>query len=254
MNLKKLFFSFIISILFTNFANSKEYFTISVHSSAHPYGWHNSDKITGAIVELMRNIANDLNISIKTVVLPWGRSIADTKDGKIDAVLTAFYTKERAKYISFSIPYDTMDTSVFVAKGKEFPFNKWDDLIGLTGLTIVGDSQGDKWDKYEDEKLNVLRVVKIEQIFEMLVNGRADYAIFPRISTIREIEKMGYSDKITYLPTPIISQGIYIGISKKSPYHKYLQDINRKIKEYSSNEKFKKFIDKAFIESENIVK
>jgi polar amino acid transport system substrate-binding protein len=244
-----LFISLILS-----YANAKDSLIVSVHPSAHPYGWHDKDKTKGAIVELMNLIGKDLGINVKPTILPWARTISDAQSGKIDAVLTMFYTKERAKYISYTRAYDHMDTSVFVKKDSNIKFNKWDDLIGLTGLTIVGDSQGDKWDKFEKEKLNVIRVVKIEQIFSMLASGRADYAIFPKISTVREIEKMGYSDKIGYLPNPVISQGIYIGISKKSPYHKYLDKINEKIKYYIDNGIFLKLRDKAFDEAEKAKK
>jgi polar amino acid transport system substrate-binding protein len=236
---------FILSI-FMNYAFCHDSFVVSVHPSAHPYGWHEKNTIQGSSMDLINLIAKDLNITIDQTILPWARSIHEVKTGKVDAVLTAFYTKERAKYMTFTKAYEEVATSVFVAKGREFVFNKWDDLVGKTGLTIVGDSQGDKWDRFEKKKLNVIRVVTIEQVFSMLMSGRADYAVFPKIATLREIKKMGYEGKIINLPVPITSQGIYLGISKKSSLHKFLPKINQKIEKYTKDGTYDKFRAKAF--------
>jgi ABC-type amino acid transport substrate-binding protein len=82
----------------------------------------------------------------------------------------------------------------------------------------------------------------------MISSNRADYFVFPKASTIRELKEMGYEDKITYLPNPVTSQNIYIGISKKSPYHKYVDKINERISHYIKNGTFNKLLDKAFLE------
>jgi polar amino acid transport system substrate-binding protein len=238
----------LIYIIFSLNLVAKEPLIVSLHPSAHPYGWHKDKELKGASFELIKLIAKDLDIEIKPIILPWARSIEDVKSGKIDIILTAFYTKDRAIDISFSTPYDEVVTSVFVAKDSDVIFNEPNDLKGLVGLTIVGDSQGDKWDKFEKEHLNVLRVVNMEQVFKMLVSKRADYVVFPKISTIREVKIMGYDDKIEPLPTPITSQGVYFGISKKSKYHKYLDLINQKIEKYKKDGTYAKFIDKAFEE------
>ncbi|MEA2029793.1 MAG: transporter substrate-binding domain-containing protein [Campylobacterota bacterium] len=243
-------FVIICIFLLITLLDARDSLIVSVHPEAHPFGWHEKSRIKGSAYELIKLIGRDLGIKIEPIILPWARSINYVKAGKIDAVLTAFYTKQRAKHISYSVAYATVETSVFVAKGREFTFNQWEDLIGKTGLTIVGDSQGDKWDRFEKEKLKVLRVVKMEQVFKILTSGRADYVVFPKISTLREIKKMGYKGKIVNLPTPITSQGIYFGISKKSPYHKYLLQINQKIKEYIEDGTYSQLMYRVYDEIE----
>jgi len=243
---KSIFFSGVFFLFLSSNLLASDKFIITVHPSAHPFGWHEDGKVKGAIYELIKLIGKDLDIPIEPITLPWARSLDDVKSGTIDMILTLYFTKERSEFLSYSIPYDYMETSVFVKKDKKLTFSKWDDLIGLTGLKIIGDSRGDKWDKFEREKLNVVKLVNIEQIFKMLLHERADYAVFPKISTIREIEKMGYSDKITYLEKPIISQGVYIAISKKSPYHQYLPKINELIKKYTQDGTYERLRDKAF--------
>jgi ABC-type amino acid transport substrate-binding protein len=86
----------------------------------------------------------------------------------------------------------------------------------------------------------------------MLESKRADYAVFPRISTLREIKKMGYSGKIDYLKTPITSQSIYIAISKKSPIAKKIDLINKKISEYIKDGTYERLRDEAYDEVEKI--
>jgi len=243
---KSIFLSGVFFLFLSSNLLASDKFIITVHPSAHPFGWHEDGKVKGAAVELMKLVAKDLDIPVETTVLPWRRSIKHAKSGEIDGVLTAFYTEQRAQFMKYTKAYETVDTSVFVKKNKEFDFQKWDDLIGKTGLTIVGDSQGDKWDKFENEKLNIIRVVHIEQIFEMLSNDRADFAVFPRIATLREIKKMGYNNKIINLPKPITSQGVYIAISKKSPFFNKFDLINERIEFYVKNGTYQKLQEKAF--------
>lgn len=233
-------------LLFTISSFAQNTLSVAVHPSAHPYGWHNNNKIEGAAYDLIEQIAKDLNFKIKPIIVPWARAVEETKSGNIDMILTAFYTKERAKMISYLEYYDKSETSVFVSKDSNITFKKWEDLIGFTGLTIVGDSQGDKWDKFEQKHLNVLRVVNIKQVFKMIANQRADYAVFPKLATLRETTELRYENQIVALPTPVTSQGIYFGLSKKSKFQKLIPKINAKIKEYKKNGFYKKLRDKAY--------
>jgi polar amino acid transport system substrate-binding protein len=240
-----------LTIILSLFCFGKDIIKVSVHPSAHPFGWHEESQIKGAAFELLKKIGDDLGFEVEAVLLPWARSIEETKAGNIDMILTAFYTEQRAKAIEFLEYYDKVETSVFVSNKSKLSFNKWDDLIGLTGLTIVGDSQGDKWDKFEKENLDVLRVVNIEQVFKMLESKRADYVVFPKVSTLREIKAFGYEGKIVPLQTPVTSQGIYFGVSKKSKFLNLIPQINEKIKLYRANGVYERLRENAYLDLES---
>lgn len=88
----------------------------------------------------------------------------------------AFLTPERAEYLEFCKPnYTTVDQVIIVAKGKMFQFGKWEDLIGLKGVAIVGDSFGKEFDEFMAEKLDVVRGSNLFQGFKMLEKGRINF-------------------------------------------------------------------------------
>jgi polar amino acid transport system substrate-binding protein len=248
--MKRVLLSIFIIVCFANFAYSQEgALIVTVAPSAVPYGWIEGNEAVGPSVELMKMVFADLGIPIKSINIPWPRSLLWAKSGKIDAILTIFYNEERAKYIDFTIPYTEILTSVFVKKGETFPFKIWDDLIGLGGLGIIGDSQSEEFEKFAESKLKIHRVSKIKQVFGMLVAGRADYAVWVKGSTLIKVRKLGYSEKIEILPVPISSQNVLIGFSKKSKFRNYLPKVNKKIKQLRDDGTIDHWIEKAIMDA-----
>jgi len=96
---------FLISLLSINQATADKPLIVTSALSAQPDAWARNGEIVGASVELMKLIFADLNISIETRVQPWARSLKELERGSIDAILTIFYTHERAKFIEYTNPY-----------------------------------------------------------------------------------------------------------------------------------------------------
>ncbi len=71
--MKKLFVSFVISVLFVGSAYSGETLLVS----APPSIWAKKvgAKIEGPIVELIKNIAAELEVPVRTKFLPWKRAV-----------------------------------------------------------------------------------------------------------------------------------------------------------------------------------
>ena len=148
------------------------------------------------------------------------------------------YTEERTVFLDFCEPYLNIDVCVIVPKGKTFVFEKWDDLIGKRGIGIRGDSQGNEFDNFDKTKLNMFRVTDTQQAYAMLVyKDRMDYLIYAREAALIDAVKLGYSEKIELLPTPVTSQKLYIAFSKKSPYAGYVPALSEKIKLWKKNGK-----------------
>ncbi len=142
-----------------------------------------------------------------------------------------------------------MKTSVFVKKGKLFPFTKWEDLIGLEGVMIRGRSEGSKWDAFRNKKLHIEAKNSLEQMIRLIDYERFNYGVDKEYDIIMEAKRLGYYDKIEILPFPININKLRIGISKKSLFIKYLPQINKKIAELKKNGIIRQWIHQALAAS-----
>jgi len=232
-------------LLLTGISQASETLIASGHPQYAPIMWKENNTIIGAGPELVRLLFKDLKVQVKSPYRgEWSKVQEEAAAGKIDVVVGLYMTEARKASFEFSNPFAKDPVVVFVAKGKAFPYSKWDDLIGKKGTTTVGDSFGQAFDRFLSEKLTVTRSEKVDQNFAKLLNGRADYFIYAMYSGIFEADRLGITDKVELLPKEVCVENFYIGISKKSPYVKYLPQINKKLDELIDNGTVDRLIEK----------
>lgn len=220
----------VILLLFAGTAQPSETLTASGHPQYPPIMWKEGGSIIGAGPELVKLLFKDLNVTVRSPYRGnWDRVQEETRSGKTDVIVGLYMTEERKEYLEYSNPYARDPVVIFVAKNKAFKYAKWDDLIGKKGTTTTGDSFGQAFDKFITEKLSVARSEKVEENFAKLLDGRADYFIYAMYSGLFESERFGISEKIEFLPVNVSVENFYIGISKRSPFVKYLPQINKKL-------------------------
>ncbi len=118
---------------------------------------------------------------------------------------------------------------LFVKKGKEFPFEKNGDLVGKAGVGTVGDSYGQEFDDFVKTLPNFHRAQTNKEALDQVANGQADYFIYSLYSGQEELKTEGRGEQLSILPRVVTEEPFYIVISKKSPFLRYLPDINRLI-------------------------
>jgi polar amino acid transport system substrate-binding protein len=249
--MKKFYSSMIVFFLLVNSVYAKEKLVASATPSAQPYAWSERNEIIGASVELAKLIFSDLGVEVEFRHRPWARSLMEIEQGTTDLLLTVFYTRERAQLMEFTVPYAVSETSIFVAKGKAFSYTKWADLIGRIGVGIIGDSNGELFDNFAKEKLKIKSVSRMLQMFRLLDLGRVDYAVYTKASILIEAERLGFSNSIEVLPVSISTPEVFFGISKKSPFLKYLPKINRKINQLRENGTIDRLVEDAILRAYN---
>ena len=207
----------------------------SGHPEWPPVMFKKGKTITGAGPELARKIFADLGIKIETPYSgSWEDVLSKGAAGKIDLIVAAYKTKERKKHFVYSDPYTVDPLVLFVHADKTFKFKKSSDLVGKSGVGLVGDSYGQKFDDYSAAHLKLRRVKTVTQAFNLIAHHRADYFINSLYAGKLEIEKNKLT-RFVSLPTAVSEQNFYMMISKKSPYARYMPEINRLIKKYKQD-------------------
>jgi polar amino acid transport system substrate-binding protein len=239
----RILFFLIFSVLINIKVFATEAIRVTVVPTGKPNGWVQNGEIMGISVDLMKIVFSELDIDIEPVILPWARSLSYMKDGKIDCILTILRSEEREEFIQFSLPYSSLDTSIFVKKGKAFPFNNFNDLIGKNGMSIRGEFQGEDFDSFR-KQANIYEANSLRSVFSLLNVGRYDYAVYVKDAFLMEAERLGFSDTIEALPMPIMSTTVHIGFSKKSKYLDKLPYLDKRIKEMDADGTIEKLIRK----------
>ncbi len=233
----KLTFMLIILMACVGIAYSEDVLISSGNQSYPPSSWQEGEAIIGVAAELTQMIFADLGIKTESKYLgPWKRVQKETSEGLIDVITTIYKNKEREEYLDYpETPYMDDPNVIWVWKGKTFPFEKKEDLIGKIGLAVLGDSYGDEFDKFVAEKLTIERVSKLLLNFKKLEAERGDYMPYGLHSGIIAAKQYGYDGKLEYLPKPLLSEGMYIAISKKSKFRKYLPELEKGIRKYKND-------------------
>ncbi|MFC3153116.1 extracellular solute-binding protein [Litoribrevibacter euphylliae] len=207
----------------------------SGHSNYPPFQWQQDGKIVGAAADVTELILNELKILFESrAVGPWNRVLMSAKQGSIDLVLGLKQVPERKTYLSFiEAPFYQNPVSVFVVKDRAFTFESWEDLIGRKGTLNLGDRHGAAFDAFVNAKLDTERVNGLRANFNLLVSGRTDYFITGLYTGRSFLEKFPDSDKVTFLPQPVLHGVIHHGFSKASDclelqayFNQRLQELN----------------------------
>lgn len=192
---------------------------ITGHPSYPPVAWAAQGKIVGAAPKLVSGIAAKLGV--KQVMSKdfgsWEGAQDASRTGQADMIFGIYKNDSRAQYLDYIEPPFMVDpVSIVVRKGAGFGFSEWSDLKGRKGVTNVGESYGDKFDAYMAKELTVERAAGVDKAFEALLSQKADYLIIGFYPGRDEARKLGFLNKVEFLPKELVSANMYVAFSKKS--------------------------------------
>lgn len=186
-----------------------------------PYLWRSAtdaSTLVGANADLMHLLSREIGIPIEIkYVGPWARVLEETKLGRIDLIAGAFFTMPRLDFMDYVYPAFRDTRSVlWTRQGAGFNYQKWEDLKGHAGVTVINNSFGEDFDRYAQSALKISTVASVEQAFKMLQLGRVDYLVYeedPGLAYIAKLEIRG----VMPVRNAVSNEQLYLTISHKSP-------------------------------------
>jgi polar amino acid transport system substrate-binding protein len=213
---------------------------VSGHPDWKPIMWRDGNNIAGIGTEVTKMVFRDINVDVDSrYVGSWDVVQGKAKNGEIDAIVALYKTREREEYLYYSISYTVDPIVLFFKSDKGFTYNQKENLIGKKGVATIGDSYGQELDDFIIQaNLNMTRVYTPEQAFSLLKEEKVDYFIYSMYAGRKVIAESGLSG---FKESAIVSnQLFYIGVSKKSPYGKYIEEINSSLQKLITNNKIPK--------------
>lgn len=212
---------------------SNRVYIASGHPEWSPIMWRQGLEIVGVGPDLVKLISSDLGLKIRPEYVGlWDMVQVKARTGEVDLLVAAYKTSEREAYMLYSEPYTVDPVALFVKKGRNFKYEKWEDLIGKKGVVTVGDSYGQAFDDFLKNNLKVSRVDTVEQALNAIQRGQADYFVYALYSGEKALKQNKMSGQIQILPKYVASENFYITISKRSPLTRYMPQINQLIEKY----------------------
>ena len=208
----------------------------SGHPEWPPIMFQRGTAVDGVGPALLQKILDDLGVD---VTFPhtgtWDQVQAKARTGEVDVLVAAYKTTEREGYMLYSDAWITDPVAIFVARGRTFPFNSWDELIGKRGIAMVGDSYGQAFDDFAAARLNLRRVTTAGEAFALVGSGQADYLIYALYAGNDLFKRTSLGSQFESLPRFVAEENFYFTISKKSRYASYIPLINREIAKYKAD-------------------
>lgn len=126
----------------------------------------------GFSVELLKAVAEEMNIEIEFKVDHWNTIKNELRTGKLDVLPLVGRTEEREEYFDFSIPYIVMQGNIFVREDNS-SIKSEEDLFGKEIIVMEGDN-AQEYATQRNFTDNLILVPTYTEAFELLSSGKHD--------------------------------------------------------------------------------
>ena len=205
-------------------------------------------QVSGLEGDLLTAIVGEMDCTITWVQATWKRSLQDAESGKIDAVLSASYTEERAVWGRFSDVYRQSINHLVMGK----------DLGGrygsLEAFLDAGKKLGIVKEYYYGEQVMALITAGQyrKQIYDTLAaeanmkkvaSGRVDGALMDSFVASNLKQEMDVADKIAATSIEVSSEDLHVLFSKASVDQQTVDDFNNVLARLKADGTLKKLFD-----------
>lgn len=204
-----------------------------------PFLWQdpkNDSRLIGANAELMQLVAREIGIPIEVRYAgPWGRVQESARNGRIDLIAGAFLTQPRLTYLRYLQP-PIRDTQTLIWTRQQHPlqYQRWEDLQGQEGITVVNNSFGQAFDQFAAANLKLQQVGSVKNALQMLGLGRADYLIYEDAPGLAYAASLNIKGLRTS-PVPVSREKLYLTVALASVCNneQLAERLSRAMKKFS---------------------
>ncbi len=199
----------------------------------------------GIAHDFAKIVGERLNSPVElNATLPWKRMLHYLEYGEIDMAAALYWTKERDAKYQYTKSYHKNEARVFVVKGKEFSFEKLEDLIGRRGALSLG-SYGEEFETFaKQHKLRLGRDKSAILLTRKLLAGRYDYFILDYLNGMLYLKDEGLQEQIVSIPHPVSTSAVHLALSRQSPCLALLPQINAIIETSKQDGSLKAIVDR----------
>jgi len=210
---------------------------------------------TGIHIELVKDVAKSLNLSVIIKSFPWKRAIQMLKDGEADAVTYMSKTEEREQFGYFFAGNMLSNSQIgfFILKKNRNDIHFSGDIKSLQSYTI-GTCRGFSYDETFDKAAYLTKddgAADEKFLLRKLIADRFKIAIGYINDVKYNARQMGVSDQIMFLQ-PYLSEGhpVYIVFSKAKRHEELAKRFSERMTDFKSTSQYNDLLKKYGIDEE----
>ncbi|WP_169749014.1 transporter substrate-binding domain-containing protein [Gynuella sunshinyii] len=204
-----------------------------------------AEKKDGYLVQVTSEAFKRSGYDLEVRYLPWKRALEESMTGKVDGLLGAYYTDERAEKLYYSEPVGEVVISFMALKESNIRYNTLTDLKALEIGMVRGAVVNADFD--QADYLNKIPVSTIEQNIQKLINNRVALIVDKQqqLQNIVENQYPDWVDKVEYLSPPLRVDYFYNAFFMAHPDgQKILTDFNKGLAEIRADGTYDQILQK----------
>jgi polar amino acid transport system substrate-binding protein len=188
-------------------------FVLTGHPSYPPVAWKSGNTLTGGGIDVVARLARASGVKMSVLAQPtWEDAQLAVRDGRADAIVGIYKTKQREVYFDYLTPALAPDPSAVVIRaGEPFDYQNWDSLIGKRGVVGAGESYGSKFDAFLAAKLTTYSVPTLADVFAQVLASKADYGLSGYYTAVTSAPK-----GIAFASKDFVTEDLYLAFGKQS--------------------------------------
>jgi polar amino acid transport system substrate-binding protein len=225
-------------------------------SSAEPLRFATLDRAVPAGDEIVKQVLATMGRDVIFEPFPYRRAWLMIVRGERDGLTDLFRTSERERFCTYADePYYQSKLVLWVrtADAGKLKFSSFGDLIGhgvaVGGSLITSEDREStrELSKFLREHHNEVQTRGIPYSLRMLAAGRVDYAIASLVSGRFQSTKMGLSERIEPILSPIVAtEGSYVCFAKTRVSPSFVDEFSRAQREFKKTEAYQVILRKYF--------
>jgi ABC-type amino acid transport substrate-binding protein len=202
------------------------------------------------LYDIFEMLEADLKVKFVMTDYPWKRAIQMAQEGQ-GGIIPFSKNAERLQLFDYSDEIFRDDNVLVVLKGREFPFQRIEDLQGKTLGYLAGASVGEEFERgRRDIFISDVDHAGSSERLKKLLFGRIDAAMINlgaaglRAAIESDEELKRRQAEFVILPRPLVSDPNYLGFAKSRKMQPFLDEFNRALTRARQDGRMQKVLDK----------
>jgi polar amino acid transport system substrate-binding protein len=197
----------------------------------------------GVSVEIADAALRTQGYTVSNRIMPWARALEETRQGRIDVILDAWWSQERSEGFIFSRPYINGPVKFLKRAGDPFRYSDTSSLKGKSIALVRNYAYGDEF--LNATNYEPVLVTHFLQGAYMLSLGRVDLAIENELVARSRFKRDAPEllNKLQFAEQPLGDHYVYVIAGYKHPEHlKIIGAFNKGLKVILENGTYRKIL------------
>ncbi len=192
-----------------------------------------SESTGGYSTAVVREVFKRMDIKVEQPIRPWTQCLKLVEHGKMDGLATCIYSKGRSHYVDVTDPW-VIAKGVWYYMDSKFPngfeWNSYDDFKGYKVVGVRGSAYGEEFFEAAEKGIFKFHKVKNDSLaIKQLAAGIQDFYLNFNLVGDYMLQQKGLGEKFRSPKKPLYTNSQRFCISKKSPLHKLIPEINARL-------------------------